>query len=35
MTLTLRQLGPDDLVLMDGLLAVFGQAFDIAADGQG
>ena len=28
MTLTLHQLGPDDLGLMDGLLAVFGQAFD-------
>jgi aminoglycoside 3-N-acetyltransferase I len=27
MTLTLHQLGPDDLGLMDGLLAVFGQAF--------
>lgn len=27
MTLTLHQLGPDDLALMDGLLAVFGQAF--------
>jgi aminoglycoside 3-N-acetyltransferase I len=27
MTLTLHQLGPDDLALMDGLLTVFGQAF--------
>jgi aminoglycoside 3-N-acetyltransferase I len=28
MTLTLHQIGPQDLALMDGLLAAFGQAFE-------